>query len=554
MAPKMSLPSGERRNAMRVRGSRPRTIVTVVALLIGSGALYLAGLGWSPPYLSIEEVAVVQQAVTLAETGRDDSGRWLPLFITDAATGEGGGPHDPMWVYADAALLEVAPFSEALMRAFSALVGVVDVGLMFLVGRRIFRRDTLAVAAALILALTPAHFLQSRIGSQQIGAVPFVLLWLLFLVQYLDTRRPRDLVWASAALGVGMYSYIAASVLLPCCFLATVVALARGVSAHHRANAAPALRRELGLAVLGFTLPLVPMLVWHLVHPERIGQLLDYYTHHGYNEDVRGSSVLSSHWVITRLDLWWNTLNPERLLFLGDGDVRYSTRQVGYLLLPVAVLMVIGAALGRQFLSPELRVITVIVLVLGPLPAILAGDVLIKRWLALLPFFAVLATAGVAVLLDARRALWRGVVVALAAAAVVQFTAFLRYYHGEYRAYANSYLNGNIHGVVREVLAATDDPACALIDRRIDVPAQWRLYARVAGRHDFAQSINAVDVESPDFLPPATCRRSAVVVLEDQLRDRPEVGRRLEAAGWQKTSIPEPEGKTMYWVYRHHGG
>jgi 4-amino-4-deoxy-L-arabinose transferase-like glycosyltransferase len=525
----------------------------VAALSIAAAGLYFAGLGWSPPYLSIEEVATVQQAVTVAQTGRDDSGQWLPLYITEGGTDVGGGPHDPMWVYADALLLKLRPFSEALMRAPSAVVGVANVVLMFFVARRLFRSDTLALAAAAILALTPAHFMQSRIGSQQIGPVLFVLIWLLFLARYLESRRPRELMWASAALGLGTYSYIAATVLLPCCFLAMLTGIARHSSSepgHVNWNLP---RRDLWLAFLGFALPLLPMLAWHLAYPERLTQLLDYYTHHGYNEDVAGGANLSSRWIVTRLDLWWNTLNPERLLFVGDSDYRYSTRQVGHLLVPVGALAAIGIVQARRFLRPELRVTATVVLLLGPLPAILAGDPFIKRWLPLLPFFALLATVGLAVLLGSPQRRRQAAAVGLLAAAVVQFTGFLRYYHGAYRSDANFYFAGNIRGAVGEVLAVTDDAACALIDRRVEVPAQWRLYARVSGRSDFAR-LKIVDVERPDFSPPPSCARTSVVVLEGQVRDNPETGQRLGAAGWQKTSIPEPEGKTIYAVYRRSAG
>jgi hypothetical protein len=67
------------------------------------------------------------------------------------------------------------------MRTPSAVVGVADVYLMFLVARRIFRTQARPGPGVAILAPTPAHFMHS--GSQQIGAVLFVLLWLLFFLR-----------------------------------------------------------------------------------------------------------------------------------------------------------------------------------------------------------------------------------------------------------------------------------------------------------------------------------------------------------------------------------
>lgn len=510
--------------------------------------LYFARLGTAVPYLSIEEVAVAQQGITVARTGRDDSGRTLPLYITERSLDQGGGPHDPVWVYADAILLKLAPFSEGLMRVPSATAGVISVWLMFLVARRIFRSDWLGLTAAAVLAATPGQFLQSRIGSQQSGPVPFFLLWLLLVVRYLDTGRRRELLCAGLVLGLGTYSYIAAAVFLPCCFIAMVTALCplghAGEATRKRSC------RDLGVAALGFGVALLPMVLWHLAHPERLRQLADYYTHHGYNEDVTRHGLLSAEWVTTRLDLWWNTLNPERLLFSGDSDYRYSTRQVGYLLVPTGALAVLGLVRLRQVMSTELVRLIIIVLVLAPLPVVVAGDDAIKRWLPLLSLFALLTTAGVRVISEHRSLAWRVLGGLLAIGAVVQFAAFLRYYHRDYAGAANFFYGGNIRGAVREVLAATDDPACVLIDQRIDQSVAWRLYARVEGRDEFEAPYEPVDLKQPSVIPSASCRRSSLVVREEELLHDPDTARRLSDAGWRETRIPEVNGKPGWAVYR----
>lgn len=524
----------------------PSAFAALLILLIA--ILYFARLGSSPPYLSIEEVGTARQSLSIAATGRDLTGRWLPLFVAEPGYEAG---RDPIWVYAQAALLKLAPFSEALVRTPSAIAGILNVVLMFLIGRRVFGRSSRAIVAAAVLALTPAHFMQSRIASQQIGPVLFELLWLFFFTRYLESSRPRDLFLAGASLGLGTYAYLPGAIMLPIYFAITIAALT--LAGPGGATPDPAVARPwartTAVVAAGVAVSLVPMLLWHVVHPERLRQLTDYYSQNGYNEDVGAGGAAAVYWLITRLDIWWNTLNPERLLFVGDSDYRFSTRQVGYLLLSGGVLAIAGLANVRR-LRPELRVIVVAGLVFAPVPAVLAGSFEIKRWLHVVPYFALLATLGFDALAGARRPVWRAAAPLLCAAGVLQFAAFAADYHGDYRARAGYTYGGNYRGVVQELVAGTDDPACAFVDSRIVRRAQWALYTRAAGLVAYADRENVVDVERADFSPPASCRTASIAISDERTRENPAFGARLEAERWIRIPVREVDGRVVYSVYR----
>ena len=196
---------------MNRRSSRALWIAVLVA---GVGFLYLARLGSLPPYLSIEEVTQARHAIALATTGRSLSGQRWPLYPAEPGYEAGW---EPIGIYSTAALLKVAPFSETLVRLPSAIAGVLNVVLMFVLVRRVFRTDALALVAALVLATAPGHFLHSRIGTSQIITVTFQLAWLTLLVRFLDTRRTRDVFAATLSLGLGIYSYPAALIVVPLC-------------------------------------------------------------------------------------------------------------------------------------------------------------------------------------------------------------------------------------------------------------------------------------------------------------------------------------------------
>jgi 4-amino-4-deoxy-L-arabinose transferase-like glycosyltransferase len=203
--------------------SRAR-ILTAVALGAAALLLYAARLEHTPAYLHDAEVLFGLQAHAIATTAHDLSGRLLPLYFQMRPIGDNVWFH-PVIVYVTAALLQIAPFAEWSVRLPSAMVGAANVVLVYLVGLRIFGRDRVAIAAALLLLLTPAHFIHSRIAMDYIYPLPFVLGWMLALACFLERGRPWMLFAATSLLGLGVYSYIASVVMMPLYLLMTLAAL-----------------------------------------------------------------------------------------------------------------------------------------------------------------------------------------------------------------------------------------------------------------------------------------------------------------------------------------
>src|SRR5205823_8058027 len=110
-----------------------------------TAALYLPRLGDAPVYISPDEVTVALNAHAIATTGRDSNGRFLPMYIEYKYPGPAGtgtiqsGWLPPMIFYTTAIVLRILPISEAIVRLPTALVGILDVVLVYLVGRRLFR-------------------------------------------------------------------------------------------------------------------------------------------------------------------------------------------------------------------------------------------------------------------------------------------------------------------------------------------------------------------------------------------------------------------------------
>src|SRR5262249_37580279 len=155
---------------------------------------------------------------------------------------------------------------EATVRFPSAVVGLANALLIYFIARRAIGASW-ALLSAVLVALTPAHFMLSRITADYIYPVPFVLAWLLCLLVYFERGSPRTLFVGTTCLGFGVYSYIASLIMMPVYLAITLAAIA--------------LRRQ-GLrhgtiAVAGFLWPLILIPLWLAFHPTVVAQTLARY-------------------------------------------------------------------------------------------------------------------------------------------------------------------------------------------------------------------------------------------------------------------------------------
>jgi 4-amino-4-deoxy-L-arabinose transferase-like glycosyltransferase len=419
-------------------------IVVVLCLVVGTAALYAHRLSDAPPYLEIDEALIGLDARSTAQTGRDLSGRFLPLYFQTAEHSW----YQPMVIYATAAALEMLPFDERSIRVPTVCVAVLDVVLMYFVAWRLFRNPVVGGVAALLLMLTPSHFIHARYAMDYIYPLPFVLGWMLCLIAYRESHEPFALAAAGAVLGVGCYSYIASLVMMPIYLAITWVVLYRSGPS----------RRTFAIATAPFVVLLVPFAVWLLRHPTAFGATV---TKYGLYDSSRLSvfqgmrSMLHVDALADRLSQYWNYFNPSFLFFRGPTKVMFSTNRTGVFLAAIAPLVVVGLVDSARRASAEMYGVLIAGFLTAPLAALIVAEPeAVFRAMALLPFGILLAAAGVRALAAVR--FGRVAVSLLMVVAVVQFAWFRRDYLTDYRERSAFWLGGNVGGAMEMLIARAD--------------------------------------------------------------------------------------------------
>jgi 4-amino-4-deoxy-L-arabinose transferase-like glycosyltransferase len=554
---------------MRERGER-RTIAILASLVLVVLFVYTRKLGQVPPYLHHDEVFFAIQAQSIAATGHDTQGRWLPLYVEVYP----GFWFLPAVVYFTAFFLRMVPASEAAFRLPTVCIALFNVVAVYFIARRLFQRVVLAVVAAGLMAFTPAHLIHARLAMDYLYPVPFLLAWLWLLLVFLEHGRASHLFWAGTCLGLGFYTYIAAAIMMPVYVMTTCAVL------WARADRSGKL---IAIVLAGFFWPILLSIPFHMQYPEVLQSKWTVYgvANSGQHLDPlqQVSELFNYNSLTSRVSLYFNFFNPAYLFMSGGSNILNSTRRAGVFLMPLAVFVPVGI---YQVLRHRRTAATVVVLAgffSAPLAALTIFESgAIDRELEVLPFGVLLATFGIELLwgtplrTDMRRwfrpvvaagvltavgygvwtlarrghvsastvpllaacALiygvgaatthaknWRPMTVCLLLLAFVEFQSFYRDYLGDYRLRAVGHFEWNRRGAEEQILARLErgHHARVFISQQIQYgDLSWHLYTRMLRRDDLE---NAITYFRPDLLegrdiPPGSLVWTTSTAADDQ--------------------------------------
>lgn len=461
-------------------------LMAAALAISGAAALYAQRLGEAPAYISLDEAHFANHAYSLATTGRDLNGNQLPLFISlEDPLGDrpvlpwGATWYHPVGFYAIASVLTIAPISEWAVRVPIALIGIINIVLIYLVARKWFGNRAMAVVAAAVLAMTPAHFILSRMALDYVLPVPFVLGWLLALGHLRHAPTTRTAIAAGLVLGAGCYSYVSSWMMMPAYLVITGLVLWKDV---RRTD----LLRPL---LLSFAVPLMALLPWIAFHPEMPGNILAQYQAGETRRSVLTAIATGTDLpgaMRTALSAYWSYFNPSFLFVAGGSSRLVSTGTIGVWPAGIAVLLIVAVVrlLRKSLTVPE--AVLVAGLLLAPIPAALKGEPFaIQRAVTLLPFGALLAT-GALLSLRLRPVIERAVIAIAMVSIPVQFSGFVSDYFGGYRVRSAAALDPTAFmetaAAMEELIERDQPPAIAFTAPMHDVSAKWRFYATASDR------------------------------------------------------------------------
>lgn len=215
--------SAKRRLAL-LRGPLRRHLLlaaAVVAVLALAAVVRVVSLADNPRGFFCDEASVGFNAYSILHSGKDEWGVRLPLFFRAFGEYKLG-----LFIYSEVPFIAALGLTELAVRLTSAVYGTLTVLALFLLGWALFRHRGAGLASAFFLAIMPWHIHFSRTGFGEIVVFPFFLAVGLCLF-LLGARQPRYWPAAAVVLGLTLYSYRAAWVVLPPLLILLVILYSR---------------------------------------------------------------------------------------------------------------------------------------------------------------------------------------------------------------------------------------------------------------------------------------------------------------------------------------
>lgn len=208
-----------------------------------------------PIQLNHDEVTQLYDAVSLAQTGKDIYGNFLPTIFESV--------HDfkpPFYTYITALTYFILGPGEVTIRVPAAIFGVLAVPAVFFFTLKLLNSTNIALIAAFITAISPFEIFFSRKSFENGAGIFFMLTGFAFLLHFLQKGSSRICLYlGSAVLVVGMYTYFSQAVIIPLLLLLFMVIFRDGFLAAARQTYKS--KKEYFFTILAALILIAPLLM-----------------------------------------------------------------------------------------------------------------------------------------------------------------------------------------------------------------------------------------------------------------------------------------------------
>lgn len=176
-------------------------------------ALRFYQLGNVPVGFHKDEAFLGYNAYSIAKTGKDMNGTFLPLHLQSFIYSPAG------YSYISIPFITLFGLSAFSVRFASAFFGSATIALTFFLVTQLFpkylHKDSLALLSALSIAISPWHINLSRTATENTIVVFFISLGVLLYHRWLLHAKLRTIIFAFLSFGITLFVYQAARAFLP---------------------------------------------------------------------------------------------------------------------------------------------------------------------------------------------------------------------------------------------------------------------------------------------------------------------------------------------------
>lgn len=392
----------------------------------------------TPSSLNWDEVSHGYNAYSILETGKDEWGaRWPTIFRAY------GDYKLPIYIYLTAASEAVFGLNEFAVRFPSVIAGVLSVLFTYLLVKKLFKNDLVAMLSSFFLAISPWHIFLSRPAFEANLASFLVISGIyLFLV---GLEKEWFLPFSILFLGLSVHSYNSARIFVPLILVVLSFLYYSAVIKWVQKR-----RKELVIVVILLLIFFVPLLI-SFISPEGQARfkwvtIIDQGTINRINE-ARSASTLpgpitelihnkATYFVAIFTQNYLSNFSPVYLFFKGGSNFQYNIPGKGIIYPIQAPFILLGLYWVFKNLQKKESKLILLWWLLAIIPAAATRDnPHVLRTILVLPVPQILTAVGIRQgwqWVKVRWIRWAGTIVYVVAL-VIFVWSFLANYFGSYR-------------------------------------------------------------------------------------------------------------------------
>jgi len=178
-----------------------KVFIILVLITFLAGLLRFYKIDKNPPSLTGDEISFGYAAYSILETGRDESGRFLPLVIQSI-----GDYKNPLPAYLMVLSFKLFGVSDFAVRFQNAFFGTLFVFFFFFFLRFLTKKDNFALLGSFFLAVSPWNIFYSRFAYEPLIASFFSLLGIWFFMKMVDERKLKWSFFSAFFMVLAMYT------------------------------------------------------------------------------------------------------------------------------------------------------------------------------------------------------------------------------------------------------------------------------------------------------------------------------------------------------------
>ncbi|MCL5073646.1 MAG: glycosyltransferase family 39 protein [Actinobacteria bacterium] len=394
--------------------------VTLILILLFAGTLRIYKLGEIPPPLNWDEAANGYNAFTIANFGRDEYGARFPLTFKSF-----GDDKRPLHIYLTAIFVKFLGLSEFSIRLPAAIFGLLDVVIVFLLGRCFFKSLLAGVIGASFLAISPYALQYSRFSQELVFTMFFFMTGILMFIKGIE-RKNKLLSLSFLSLGISLFGYHSALVVVPPMIAVLIIIYFKDLMKVKK-------KFLLGLVFLAV------IISQFILNPALLGTARVKQTGFSLDEIQKTQLyLLTKNELLGRVDKTFDQYllhySWDYLFVSGDKNARHSTQAVGEFYKIDALFLIIGL-LALLWKRSKVNIILLSWALLGPLPAAAVNEAPhASRAMFMFGSWHLIAAYGLLTIINLAKGYYFKVAIILVTAVFLTYSlaTYLMYYYGDY--------------------------------------------------------------------------------------------------------------------------